>query len=318
MKFAAFATVVNAGFYAESSLETKFATYMAHFNKQYLTSAEYEARLGFFTKTHAAISEHNNKGLSWQLEHNHMSDWTPEERQSLLGYQRRPRKQTQKLEANDIPETVDWRNLKSVSTIKDQGKCGSCWAFSTTGSIEANTEIQHKEFIPLSEQQLVDCSWWDSGCNGGNIDSGFTYAQKNGLEGEADYPYKAVGAKCAFDKTKVKNDKVIGYLDIEAYNIVQMKAALAHGPVSIAIQANQDIFQHYAQGIIANNGVCGEDLDHAVLAVGYGKQNEIEYFIVKNSWGSSWGDKGYVLLEHNSWSCACGCNDVPSMVKIAP
>lgn len=302
-------------------MEREFAAYLAKYNKHYLTSEEYEVRLTQFAKSHHLIAQHNSEGHSFTLAHNHMSDWTEAERKSMLGYQKKERnpQNVHEFDVSAVPATVDWRDsLKSVKDVKDQGHCGSCWAFSTTGSIESNYEIAHKKYIPLSEQQLVDCSWWDNGCNGGNIDDGFAYALSKGMEGEADYPYKAADGTCAYDKTKVRNAKVGGHLDIASYDMLQFKAAIAHGPVSIAIQANQDVFHLYSSGIIPNDGTCGEDLDHAVLAVGYGKEDDKEFIIVKNSWNKTWGEKGYVRLEHNSWSCACGCDDVPSLVKILP
>jgi len=302
-----------------SPMEKEFAAYMAQYNKHYLATEEYEARLALFAETHHMIAAHNMEGHSWSLAHNHMSDWTESERNSMLGYVKKERnpENAHQFDVAAVPATVDWRqSLKSVNDVKDQAKCGSCWAFSTTGSIESNYEIAHKEYIPLSEQQLVDCSWWDNGCGGGNIDDGFAYAASKGMEGEADYPYKGADGTCAYNKDKVRNSKVAGHLDIASYDVLQMKAAVAHGPVSIAIQANQKPFHFYKGGIIPNNGICGEDLDHAVLAVGFGSENGVDYFIVKNSWTSKWGEKGFVRLEHNSWSCACGCTDAPSLVKV--
>lgn len=201
-----------------------------------------------------------------------------------------------------------------MRVIKDQGQCGSCWAFSTVGSIESHTEIQNGIYTSLSEQQLVDCSTWNNGCGGGNFDLAFDYQKKNGAMTEADYPYTAADGTCAFDSAKVANHHVTGYNDVTPYDAAQLKAHIARGPVSIAIQANQYAFQSYSSGVLANDGSCGEQLDHAVLAIGYGHEAGKDFILVRNSWASTWGDNGLIKLEVNSDSCACGCVDQPSSV----
>lgn len=302
-----------------SELQQEYAKYVAKHRKNYLTSEEYEVRFQNFAKTHHEITMHNAKGLSWTLAHNHLSDWTEQEKALLNGYipTVREEKTTFSLDHVEAPASKDWRNLQAVSHVKDQGQCGSCWAFSTTGSIEANTEIMNGEYTSLSEQQLVDCSTWNNGCGGGNFDWAFAYAKKNGLESESDYPYWAMNGSCNYESTKVVNSHTSGYEDVPAYSTNQLRKAIATGPTSIAIQANQAVFQQYSGGVIANDGSCGESLDHAVLAVGYGSDAYAgDYILVKNSWGSSWGDNGFVKLGVNSYSGACGCVDQPSHVHV--
>jgi C1A family cysteine protease len=203
-----------------------------------------------------------------------------------------------------------------MKVIKNQGQCGSCWAFSTIGSVESNTEIATGEYTSLSEQQLVDCSTWNNGCGGGNFDWAFTYLQGKGSEKETAYPYTAADGTCKYNADKVVNKKVSGYNDVTAYSGAQLKAAIATGPTSIAIEADQSVFQQYKSGVIANDGSCGESLDHAVLAIGYGTEGGKDYILVRNSWGTVWGDNGLVKLEVGSDSCACGCVDQPSHVHI--
>ena len=299
-------------------MEKEFAAYVAQYRKSYGTDEEYAARLAEFSKVHHTIAQHNMQGKSWTLAHNHMSDWTEAEKNALNGYIPRVRESSGfKFDTVDVPAAVDWRGkLQAVDHVKDQGQCGSCWAFSTTGSTESNTEIKSGVYASLSEQQLVDCSQWNNGCGGGNFDFAFDYFQANGAESESDYPYLAYDSTCAYEAKKVVNKKVAGYNDVTPYDSAQLKAAIVEGPTSIAIQANQPVFQHYHSGVIANDGSCGEQLDHAVLAVGYGSEAGQEYIIVKNSWSATWGDKGFVKLAIGDYSGACGCVDQPSHVKI--
>jgi C1A family cysteine protease len=192
----------------------------------------------------------------------------------LSGYVSKPRKQTvvSRSEGTNASD-IDWRNLKAVSYVKNQGHCGSCWAFSTTGSIETNTEIKHGNYISLSEQQLVDCSDLNHGCNGGEYDPAFKYAADFGMLSENDYPYLAVNSICAYDASKVVNKHInipAPYTDINPGDIDTFLNLLAKGPISIAIEADQHVYHFYTGGIIADNGACGENLDHAVLAVGHG------------------------------------------------
>ena len=298
-------------------MQKEFAAFVAKFNKSYGTTEEYEARLALFAKRHHEIAQHNMQGKSWTLAHNKMSDWTDAERKLVSGYIPTVRDvDAEKLDTVGIPSSVNWQNqLQSMSVIKDQGQCGSCWAFSTIGSVESHTEIQNGIYTSLSEQQLVDCSTWNNGCGGGNFDLAFDYLQGKGSMTEADYPYTAADGTCAYNSAQVANHHVTGYHDVTPYDSAQLKAAVAMGPVSIAIQANQYVFQSYSSGVIANDGSCGEQLDHAVLAIGYGHESGKDFVLVRNSWGSTWGDNGLVKLELGPYSAACGAVDQPSRVK---
>jgi len=203
----------------------------------------------------------------------------------------------------DAPTSIDWTNNNGnyVTPVKNQGQCGSCWAFSTTGSIESRSAIANKQtgssITTLSEQQLVDCSgsYGNQGCNGGLMDDAFKYVESSkGLCSEKEYPYTARDGTCKSSSCGTKYDPISSYKDVSADSMSSLEAAVAEGPVSIAIEADQSAFQFYSGGVLT--GLCGTRLDHGVLVVGYGTSGSQEYWKVKNSWGTTWGMEGYILI----------------------
>merc|ERR1711869_154980 len=191
---------------------------------------------------------------------------------------------------------------------KNQGQCGSCWAFSTWGGLEGAWEIGTGTLTSMSEQQLVDCSKANLGCNGGSMESGFQFEEGVNVATESSYPYTARDGSCKSSgySTAIPRGGVTGYKSVGA-STSSLQSALQHGPVSVAIEADQMAFQGYTGGVITSG--CGEQLDHGVLAVGYGTENGIDYFLVKNSWGASWGDQGYVKIGADN---VCGILAQPS------
>lgn len=201
--------------------------------------------------------------------------------------------------------SLDWREKGAVTEVKDQGMCGSCWSFSTTGSIEGAMFLKTGKLVSLSEQNLIDCDYVDLGCEGGLMDDAFQYDENaGGLCSEADYPYLALQEDyCRTNCTDVPGSHVTAFTDVEPNNVEMLMAAISRQPVSVAIEADTPEFQLYSSGVLDSES-CGVELDHAVLAVGYGTEeeccNKTDYFLVKNSWGDTWGDEGYVKIARKS------------------
>jgi len=319
--------------YGKMDLKATWNDWMNHFGKKYATVEEEYHRFGIFLENvqQIALWNTNSENLA-SLRPNQFTDLTNEEfvkyvhgNNGKCFSKHRPKytigRGTKSVKRVGDPASVDWTTQGVVTPVKNQGQCGSCWAFSATGSIECNYAIATKQLKSLSEQQLVDCSGAEGnmGCDGGEMDAAFQYVIKEGgLCTEAEYPYTGVDGTCKSTSCGTKYDVIKTYTDVTKRDEAALETASVSGCVSVAIEADQFAFQYYSSGILT--GTCGTNLDHGVLVVGYGTQGGQDYWKVKNSWGTDWGEDGYVLIckacGANGNQGECGINDDPSFAVI--
>jgi cathepsin L len=203
---------------------------------------------------------------------------------------------------SNLPDSIDWRKKGLVTPIKDQGQCGSCWAFSTVASVEGQHALVNGNLTSLSEQNLVDCSNAEGnmGCDGGLMDQGFQYIIDNkGIDTEASYSYEAVDDTCRFKRRNV-GATIDSFVDINSGSELSLQLASATiGPISVAIDASSFEFQFYSDGVYTDTECSSVFLDHGVTVVGYDSLQNVPYWTVKNSWGADWGKEGYILMARN-------------------
>merc|ERR1712073_194885 len=213
---------------------------------------------------------------------------------------------TDKYSGAVLAESVDWTEKGAVTPVKNQKQCGSCWAFSTTGAVEGAWKVASGKLVSLSEQQLVDCSKDNNGCGGGSMDAAFQFLHKNAVCTEQSYKYTAKNGKCHEQSCDIAIPKgaLTGFKDVTPNDEDALKEAVSKQPVSVAIEADEMSFQMYHGGVLTKQ--CGVKLDHGVLLVGYGTDNGVDYWKVKNSWGPTWGEKGYIRLERGNPSKKSG------------
>ncbi|KFK39561.1 hypothetical protein AALP_AA3G260200 [Arabis alpina] len=297
-----------------------FSRFAHRYGKKYQSAEEIKLRFSVFKENLGLIRSTNKKHLSYKLSVNQFADLTWEEfqRHSLGAAQNcsATLKGSHKITKALLPETKDWREDGIVSPVKDQGHCGSCWTFSTTGALEAAYHQAFGKGISLSEQQLVDCAgtFNNFGCHGGLPSQAFEYIKYNGgLDTEEAYPYNGIDGGCKFSAENI-GVRVLDSVNITLGAEDELKQAVGLvRPVSVAFQVVHE-FRFYKKGVFTST-TCGNtpmDVNHAVLAVGYGVEEGVPYWLIKNSWGGDWGDGGYFKMEMGKNMCGVAtCSSYP-------
>lgn len=288
------------------SASPSFEEWKRAHRKSYASPAEEARRRAIFEGHVATIDAHNAKKKSWSMATNKFSDLSAEEFAARRPNRLFPMPASARRDAwlepthatDGMSDAIDWRTKGAVTPVKDQGGCGSCWAFSAVGAFEGRFQIATGTLRSLSEQQVTDCTdngnGTSTGCQGGLMTTAFKYLIGNdGIDSEKDYKYIGLNSPC-WAAAAARH-----VADIDAYKTVpvgsedQLAAAIAQGPVAVGIEADQTAFQHYSNGTF--DGECGTNVDHGVTAVGMTD----EAYIVKNSWGADWGDHGYIYMKRN-------------------
>jgi len=307
-----------------------FEQWMGHHNKTYSSVQETLRRKQIFNKNLLRIDQMNEQNPKTKFGVNKFADLSPEEFKDLYLAKKtmtvdptlpKARLYSQQ-ELGALPTSWDWRTKGAVTSVKNQGQCGSCWTFSTTGNVEGQWFLAGNKLVSLSEQNLVDCDHdcvtidgqqsCDSGCEGGLMTTAFGYIIKNGgIDTEQSYPYQGFDSTCAFSKANV-GARISNFTTISSDETQMAMYVYQHGPASVAVDAG-GVWQFYMGGVLY--APCGTSLDHGVLVVGFGVETDIfdqtmPYWTVKNSWGADWGDSGFIYIERGAGKC--GINLMPS------
>ena len=287
-----------------------FTDFQLKFNKKYESELDLLNRFRIFRENlHTIISHNLDNTQNFTMAVNQFTDLTQDEfKENYIGngyggvgsYGCK----TFTSSASGVPTSLDWRVKGAVTSVKDQGQCGSCWSFSSTGAVEGAWAIFKGTLVDLSEQELVDCatglSYGSHGCNGGQMEGAFKFVIENGQCSNSEYPYTSgttkTGGTCKKCSAVAQMNTCY---DVKPNDQISLKGAVAQQPVAVAISADTKLFQSYSSGVITSSS-CYTSLDHGVLVVGYGTENGQDYWLVKNSWSSSWGENGYVKIARSS------------------
>ncbi|XP_062199618.1 ervatamin-B-like [Phragmites australis] len=317
----------------------RFEQWMSRHGRLYADAGEKNRRLEIYRRNVELVETFNAMSTGYKLADNKFADLTNEEfRAKMLGFGPQSRAEhistpstmtcveraMPEENTDDPPKSVDWRAKGAVAPVKNQGNCGSCWAFSAVAAIEGINQIKNGELVSLSEQELVDCDAEAVGCAGGYMSWAFEFVMKNrGLTTEGNYPYQGTNGACQTPKLKESAVSIAGYRNVTPNSEPELLRAAAAQPVSVAVDAGSFMWQLYGGGVFT--GPCSADLNHGVTVVGYGETGADadgdgggepgqKYWIVKNSWGPEWGVDGYVLLQRDAGvaSGLCGIALLPS------
>ncbi|CAG9334340.1 unnamed protein product [Blepharisma stoltei] len=298
--------------------ETEFQNFMTAYSKTYSSEEEYQAKFQIFRDNLAYIRIFNSLGNNWTLGANKFADLTFSEFKAKFSSSpvQKSEKNIVVLDPLTAPSAIDWTTKGAVTPVKNQGECGSGWAFSASGAVEGAWYLSGHTILSLSTQEILDCSttFGNNGCNGGTVDNAFKYIISKGLTSDQNYPYKGVDGACSKTKVAMVNATISNYTDVTPDNVNQLYAAVAKGPVSVSVDSSQEVWQFYKGGIVDKN--CGTSLDHGVLIVGYNQTNTPAYWKVKNSWGPDWGEQGYIRIGVKNGAGVCGIQMQPSYPKV--
>jgi len=316
-----------------------YPEYLTRFNKTRIAgTADYLVHEAVFLSNLLEIEVHNLQELAWKMSVNQFTDMTPEEFKRFKGF----RKEHSYLKRsamsfpsniplmNDLPTSVDWRTKNVVTPVKNQGGCGSCWAFSATESLESTVALATGQLLTLSAQQIVSCTQnpdqcgGTGGCGGATPELAFGYVQGAGITSETNFPYEGITGTCPTSlPTVVAGIKSFKALATNSYEDL-INAVATTGPISISVDASS--WGMYGGGIFDGCDQTNPDLDHAVQLVGYGTEGGQDYWLVRNSWGESWGESGYIRLKRDQANPRCGwdtrpgdgsgCKGGPDKVKV--
>ena len=304
--FVLLASLASCAYYLQHE-EKAFLNWMRSTN-QFFTGEEYNTRLGIFLSNSRLIKEHNSRNdKKFTVSLNKFAALTPEEYKSLLGFNIDMKKRVAvKINRRSNADSLDWREKGVVNEIKDQAQCGSCWAFSSIQAVESANAISTGTLQRYSEQNLVDCVTGCSGCDGGLMTIAYDHviANQNGkFNLESDYKYQAAEGTCKFAQYS-QVGSISKYINIVENDEDDLAAKLeSYGPVAVAIDASKWSFQLYSGGIYDEPACSSFSLDHAVGCVGFGIENRTKYWIVRNSWGTSWGEQGYIRMLWKDNQC---------------
>jgi len=334
-------TLLALAFLAASTVAMQFEEYVVKFEKTYVVnSTEWVQRQATFLLNSAEIARHNAiPSVSYKKAINQFTDMSKEEFNSFLGYNKPQGRTFQGVSqvpapvfhkaVKDLPASVDWRTKGIVTPVKNQGGCGSCWAFATTETLESHAAklTTPPTLLVLSPQQLVSCApnpkhcGGTGGCEGSTAEIAYDYlATSGGQTKESLIPYTARDSKCEYDPTKTPPAAAVtGFVKLPENNYTALMNAIAEiGPIAISVEA--DTWSSYGSGILPPDGcnLGNTDIDHAVQLVGYGTDAGTDYWIVRNSWGRGWGESGYIRLKRTADGLPCNEDKTPGDGSACP
>ncbi|XP_072100216.1 cathepsin K-like [Mobula birostris] len=318
--------IVASDYAVSSTLDEEWKNWKLQYNKDYAKDEEINRRI-IWESAMSYIEQHNREYAmgkhTFTVAMNQFGDLTNKEFNMLMNtfFRNKAENSTEEQvkESNELddadnenvskrPSTVDWRDKNLVTRVKNQGPCGSCWAFSATGALEGQWAKKKKQLISLSEQNMLDCDCNSNGCNGGYMESAYKcIIQLGGIESEKSYPYTGQQGSCRFQRNNiVAKIKTYHRLDINEARLARKVAKI--GPLCIAVDASLNSFQYYSQGVYYDPHCNQNGVNHAMLLIGYGTEKGGKYWLIKNSWGTSWGDNGYIKMSRDK-NNNCGITD---------